>query len=160
MERDIQHGIIKHLRLTGHFVLKTGAGLIHTQDNRLISMGSAGQTDLIVGIKPDWIMGWVEVKEPSGSLSEKQRLVFRDHDTNKRRWLVACDVEDVIEWLKNPSYHGKERFVTQVFTNIKHRPYVPKPYKDPFKGTPYEEMRDYRDKRTAAEEARNGLPPF
>jgi len=149
LEKDIQREILRYLRLLGHYAIKTPAGLIKTQKDRIIRMGDAGQTDITVGIKTPtaWEIGFLEVKLSTGRVSESQKFTLRDHNAKGRRWLVACDIDDVEEWLKNPEYHGKEKFVKQVFHDKKRRERKKRVGYEPLKGTKWENLKELRDKR-------------
>lgn len=122
-------------------------------------MGDSGAPDIIVSLRDTNVTGWIEVKQPSGSLSAGQKLTTLDHIQKNRRVLIADDLDDVLLWLKDPSYHGKEKWIKKLH-EVRH--YTPKPFKGTigFKGTIYEELAKQRDLRAAMRQQEIGDAPF
>lgn len=160
LEKNLQREIMSYLRLMGHWVTKSPAGMIKTEQGRMVKLGDAGACDLTMGIRESdhWEIGFIECKLPDGRLSYRQWQVLRDHHLNSRRWCIVTDVTQVDKFLHQKDYHGDPKFVAEVLNDkksfpISNRVYTPKP-------NPYQPLIDARDERMRKQEEDRPLPPF
>lgn len=158
-EQAIQHSIMRELRERGCYVIKVQSGTVRSEHGQFIQLAPSGTPDLLIG-RPDGLFGAVECKSKT-SLSQLQRNTLRRLDEMKLCWAVMDAPEQVAMWLADPSYHGSERYVRQVWTDILRREHIPDPTRvyglEDSKYAPWAKIRDERMKE---QEDRNGPVPF
>lgn len=86
-------------------------------------------------------------------------MTIKDHIDHGRMVLIADSLDDVLQWLKDPSYHGKEKWLKKLH-EVKH--YKPRPFKGTIglKGTEWEKLAEARDIRIRLREEEIGPVPF
>ena len=110
-EHELQNAILDYLRAIKCYCLRTNAGRVQNAlTGSWISMCEKGTPDVITSL-PDGSWGCIEVKSKSGILSGDQITTLRGIAKKGLKWLVADDIDDLVKWLANPEYHGKERHI-------------------------------------------------
>lgn len=145
------------LRAANAYVVKVAAGGFKNQEGKFIQLAPAGTTDLLCG-RPDGLFGAVEAKRPLGYLSYKQRLTLRDLHKRGLCYAVMDDPSEVETWLKDKSWHGKERWIKQIWSEVtpSSKPVIP----TGLAGTPYEGLKQVAEAKRRAFEESIGEAPF
>lgn len=113
-EQQLTRDIIKYLRSSDLYAERMNAGTIQNQlTGTWVQLADIGTPDIIACL-PDQRLWFIEVKLPSGRLSDPQIFFLREQERRGRAWMVATSLQDVIRGITDPEYHGEPRFTKYV----------------------------------------------
>ena len=110
-EHSLQLAIIQYLETLNLYALRVNSGTVcDARTGSYIRLAKRGHPDIVCAL-PDKTIGFIEVKSKTGTLSTDQITTLRNIASKGLKWLVADDIDDLVKWLADPSYHGKGRHI-------------------------------------------------
>lgn len=114
MEKQIQDAIVELFRYHGLYIQRINSGLAtNYYTGNFMAQAEKGHSDLVACDKQNRL-ALIEVKTPTGVLSEDQIRFLREQHKKNRRWAVCTSYEDAVRFLDDDNYHGADKFVIQV----------------------------------------------
>jgi len=92
-EADIQHAILDYLTLKRHFAWRNNSGAFKTDRGRFMRFGTPGSPDIFCLSKG--LLYGIEVKSPTGKLSDHQQAFKREMEAAGGVYLLARSLDDV-----------------------------------------------------------------
>ena len=113
-EKNIQDAIIQLFKTYGLYVQRMNSGLaVNYYTNNFMAQAEKGHSDLVACDKQNRL-SLIEVKTPTGVLSDDQVRFLREQHNKHRRWAVCTSYEDAMRFLDDENYHGADKYVLQV----------------------------------------------
>lgn len=117
-EHELQNAILDYLKAIRCYPMRINSGkLQNALTGSWVQLAPPGTPDCITSL-PDGSWGCIEVKSKTGTLSSDQITTLRNIASKGLKWLVADDIDDLVKWLANPEYHGKERHIKALNTRF------------------------------------------
>ena len=98
LEHAIQQQIIEWLQYKGWFVWRQNSGMVMTNHNTLVRMGTAGMPD-VFALKDGLLIG-VEVKQPGKKATDIQERMLEELRNHGAGTIVTHSVDELERWLK------------------------------------------------------------
>ena len=96
LEKEIQKSILDYLKLKGYMAWKNSTvGIFNKKSGGYIPSQSVGAPDIFMLTKG--VFWGIEVKTPTGKLSDNQKHFGGNIKANGGKYLVAYSVDDVIK---------------------------------------------------------------
>lgn len=107
-EADIQKSIKDWINASGGYAVKVASGAAYSAHGQFMRLGESGTPDILAAINGRFVA--IEVKLPTGRLSDSQIYRLREIHKRKIDWIVACSTLDIQKYERDSSYHGDDKF--------------------------------------------------
>lgn len=111
-EADIQKSIKDWINASGGYAVKVASGAAYSAQGQFMKLSESGTPDILAAINGRFVA--IEVKLPTGKLSDSQIYRLREIHKRKIDWIVACSCEDIQKYERDNSHHGDSKFTALI----------------------------------------------